>query len=124
MTKPDPFPDPGPPPRLRVRPYTMTRGRTSAEVDITIETMVVTVAAPAGAAAGIGESAAILGLCAEPLSVAEISAHLRLPLQVAKVLVGDLLVSGSLSSHQGAAKPDDRPDLALLERVLEGLQNL
>lgn len=124
MMKPDPFTDPGPPARLRVRPYTMTRGRTSTEVDVTIETMVVTVAAPAGAITGVGESAAIIGLCTEPLSVAEISAHLRLPLQVAKVLVGDLLVSGALSSQQGGGEPDDRPDLALLERVLEGLQNL
>lgn len=107
---------------LRVRPYTVTRGRTEADVDLSVETMInVTPQQRAGKV--VTEAQAILDLCQEPLSIAEISAHLKLPLQVVKVLVGDLVIDGRAATH-GAAQSDGRPDLALLERVLDGLQSL
>ena len=62
-----------------------------------------------------------MGLCNAPISIAEISAHLSIPLGVARVLVGDMAEEGFLTSY----KPrDERPDLKLLERVLDGLQAL
>jgi predicted ArsR family transcriptional regulator len=67
----------------------------------------------------------IVEICTKSLSVAEVSAHLRVPLQVAKVLVGDLITSGDVESHSGgASQTGGRPDIQLLERVLEGLQSL
>jgi len=67
----------------------------------------------------------IVEICRQPLSVAEVSAHLRVPLQVAKVLVGDLITSGDVESNDVAAtQQGGRPDIQLLERVLEGLQSL
>jgi hypothetical protein len=114
--------------RLRVRPYTVTRGRTDAEIELGVETMIrvtgdTTDAEVAGAKLA-SESRAILDLCSEPLSTAEISAHLQLPLQVVKVLVGDLVVAGRVATNTGSVQTDGRPDLALLERVLDGLQSL
>lgn len=111
--------------RLRVRPYTVTRGRTDTEVALGVETMVrVTAGGDSGTKNVASESRAILELCTEPLSIAEISAHLKLPLQVVKILVGDLVAAGRLGTNTGSAQADGRPDLALLERVLDGLQSL
>ncbi|MGI9598602.1 MAG: DUF742 domain-containing protein [Acidimicrobiales bacterium] len=121
-----------PSPSLRVRPYTVTRGRTRTEVELEIETMVQIARTgqgngqpPPNPAEGlVSEARAILALCSTPQSVAEISAHLKLPLQVVKVLAGDLVIAGRLATYTGATQSDGRPDLALLERVLDGLQSL
>lgn len=62
-------------------------------------------------------------MCAEPLSVAEISAHLGVHLGIARVLVGDLVASGAVvltTSESG----DDGPNLDTLERLLDDLQSL
>lgn len=109
---------------LRVRPYTVTRGRTRAEVDLGIETMIQSTAAEVAGQRLVTEAKAIVELCQTPQSIAEISAHLKLPLQVVKVLAGDLVLSGNVATHVGSTQSDGRPDLALLERVLDGLQSL
>ena len=72
------------------------------------------------------EQRRILQLCADPTSIAEVSAHLSLPLGVARVLVGDMVTEGFLDSHANPASAEEgsRPDLRLLERVLDGLQAL
>ena len=111
-------------PLLRVRPYTVTGGRTSASVQLEIETMIKRVDGRAVDGGLVPESRSIVDLCHQPLSIAEISAHLHLPLQVVKVLTGDLMTAGLVASHNPTAQPNGRPDLALLERVLEGLQSL
>ena len=123
--------DPTPPDRddsgpavLRVRPYTVTRGRTDTDIELTIETMIRSTPRQAVAPVTINEARAIVDLCGDPQSVAEISALLGLPLQVVKVLVGDLAAIEAVSTHRGGFQDDGRPDLALLERVLDGLQSL
>ena len=112
-----------PPSRLRVRPYTVTRGRTTSQVELGLETMIRSTEVGAGGKVA-NEAKAIVELCKQPQSIAEISAHLKLPLQVAKVLVGDLVVEGRVATNTGSVQSDGRPDLALLERVLDGLQSL
>jgi len=109
-------------PRMRVRSYVYTQGRTRANVDLPIETLVKVTAQGTSAAPRLQlERKKIVGLCNAPLSIAEISAHLSIPLGVARVLVGDMAEEGFLTSY----KPrDERPDLKLLERVLDGLQAL
>lgn len=116
--------DSGQPSGLRVRPYTMTRGRTTTDVELTIETMIRATPEQATGRTSVAEARAIVTLCADPQSVAEISAHLVIPLQVVKVLVGDLVSIGAVTTHRGGFQDDGRPDLALLERVLDGLQSL
>ena len=56
-------------------------------------------------------------------SVAGISAVLRLPLGVARILVADVAAEGLVQVHQTDHK-EGRPDLNLLERVLSGLRRL
>jgi hypothetical protein len=110
----------------RVRSYVLTGGRTRSATDLPFETLVrVTDRGRMFAARLTLERKEIVGRCERPLSIAEISAHLRLPLGVAKVIVGDMtdegLLTASTPQHAGNGA---RPDLNLLERVLDGLQAL
>lgn len=118
---------------FRVPPYAMTGGRTRSKVDLAIESLLSTT--DKGRAAKLShEKAKILELCTEEIiSVAEVSAHMKIPLQVVKILAGDLITSEFLSSGEtastassegGESSKDDRPDLALLNKVLDGLQSL
>ena len=71
------------------------------------------------------EPAAIVRLCQRPSSVAEVSAHLGVPVGVVRVLVADLAADGhvqvNLPLDPGAG---DSVDRGLLERVLAGLEAL
>jgi hypothetical protein len=106
----------------RVRPYAVTGGRTRpARTDLPIETLVaVTPAGAAAAPALVLERRLIALRCQEPVSVAELSAHLDVPLGVARVLVADMVDDGFVTVHQPLASPN----LALLHRVLHGLHAL
>ncbi len=113
------------PSSLRIRPYTVTGGRTRSEVELGLEAMIQTTSAGRNGLASLKtELREVAELCETPQSVAEISAHLSMPLQVAKVLAGDLITGGNASSSVGATQGDGRPDIALLERVLHGLHDL
>jgi len=61
----------------------------------------------------------IVLLCAEPFSVAEIAAQLRLQLGVTKVLVGDLRAAGYLDVHVRNSADPSTPDV--IQRVIDGL---
>ena len=108
----------------RLRPFVLTSGRVGThDPDIELHTQVTSrVPAASGAelAALASEARAIVVLCAEPLSVAEISARLHLHLGVTKILVGDLRAAGLLDVHVlDVASPHD-PETIL--RVIHGLR--
>jgi len=111
---------------LRVRSYVLTGGRTRSNADLPFETLVrVTERGRMFASRLTMERKEIVGRCERPISIAEISAYLRLPLGVAKVIVGDMTDEGLLSaSAPQLAGNGAGPDLNLLERVLDGLQAL
>jgi hypothetical protein len=70
------------------------------------------------------ESRAIVAMCARPKSLAEIGAALRVPVGVARVLVGDLANGGYLEVHlPRTADGDGGPGHALLGRLLDGLRS-
>ena len=70
------------------------------------------------------ESRAIVELCARPSSLAEIGAALRVPVGVARVLVGDLANGGHLEVHlPRTADGDAGPGHAILGRLLDGLRS-
>jgi hypothetical protein len=56
-------------------------------------------------------------------SVAELSAHTRLPLGVVRVLIGDLEAAGLVAVHGLSAAEDADPvtPLSVLESVLDGI---
>lgn len=111
---------------LRIPPYTLTGGRTRAAVELPIETIVASTPTGLASVGRLGtECRRIVGMAAAPLAIAELSAHLRLPLGVIRVLVGDLLAEGLVrTSVTDAARDGGRPDVAVLQKVLDGLRSL
>jgi len=111
--------------RLRIRPYALTGGRVRSSTELGLEAIVrVTDRGRTDVAKLATERRAICDVCDAPSSIAEVSAHLKLPLGVARVLVGDMVTEGYLDCNENAVGEDSRPDLRLLERVLDGLQAL
>jgi len=107
-----------------VRPYAVTGGRTQPRYQLQLEAMVAASHYEARDLSVLSpECQAILGFCRDWRSVAEISAVLRMPLGVARVLVADMAVDGLVRVHQ-IDHAQGRPDLNLLERVLSGLRKL
>ena len=108
---------------LRVRPYAITGGRTRAATEVPIEAIVYRTPTDEKVVSSLSlERRQILSMLASPQSAAEISARLRLPLGVARVVLGDLVDEGYVALNTRSAS--GRPDLRLLERVLDGLQAL
>ena len=106
-----------------IRPYLITGGRARASRDIRIETQVRI--SPAGSGALVSQSferAEILQVCAQPMSVAEISATVGLALGVTRVLVNDLRDAGFVSCSDGPA--DVRSDAAMIKRLIDGVRAL
>ena len=107
-----------------VRPYAVTGGRTKPRYQLQIEAMVAASHYEARDLSVLSpECQAILGFCRDWRSVAEVSAVLRMPLGVARVLIADMAVQGLVRVHQ-MDHAHGRPDLNLLERVLSGLRKL
>lgn len=109
-----------------VRPYAVTRGRTrSAAAGLNVITLVVA-AHPASEARLLEhEYLDILDACRYPQSVAEVSAKLHLPLAVTKILIADLIEHGDLLYRSPpASHRKERPDLPMLQKVLDGIRRL
>ncbi|MEU5395309.1 DUF742 domain-containing protein [Streptomyces tibetensis] len=69
------------------------------------------------------EQAALLRLCAAPLSVAELSAYLHLPFSAMGVLLTELLTADLVQARAPIVRKA-RSDRSLLEAVMNGLQRL
>jgi hypothetical protein len=103
-----------------LRPYVVTGGRVQGtDPSIGVETQV-TVRTDRPMPNLPAELAAIVALCFEPISVAEISAQLRMHLGVTRILVGDLRAADLVTVHtQDVTKPHS-PEIIL--RVMRGLR--
>jgi hypothetical protein len=117
-----------PPGPASLRPFVLTAGRVTA-VDPEIEMQTQVTLRPydprAGRAplASLGpEMQAIVELCVEPVSVAEISARLSLHLGVTRILVADLRAAGYLDVHVTDTLSPLSPDTIL--RVMHGLRTI
>lgn len=113
--------DPGP----LVRPFAVTRGRAGRDLySLDILTLVMAAHAEADIAGLDREYREILSLCQHrALSVAEIAAHMNLLLAAVKVLVCDLIDSGHLI-YRPPRPVAARPDIKLLQAVLDGVRKL
>jgi hypothetical protein len=118
--------DPAERPSL-VRPYTLTAGRTDSRVHLPLEAPVQALESPAREPRWPARDVRgqIVELCGDSPSVAEIAAHLSLPLGVARVLIGDLVTQGYLrvlTTLDDSATFDERREL--IGRTLRGLRAL
>lgn len=107
------------------RLYTVTGGRGDAgDLELDLVTLVVAEFEPATGMQS--EHVRILELSRRPIAVVELSAELRLPVSVVKILIGDLLDTGRLSLRR-PAPPSGKaqlPDMEILKQVLIGLESL
>ncbi|MFF4016824.1 DUF742 domain-containing protein [Streptomyces sp. NPDC001843] len=69
------------------------------------------------------EQAALLRLCASPLSVAELSAYLNLPFSAMTVLITEMITAELVQARAPIVR-QALPDRSLLEAVMHGLQKL
>ncbi|WP_112469868.1 DUF742 domain-containing protein [Streptomyces triticisoli] len=108
-----------------VRPFTLTGGRTRpSRADFTLITTVTAVdPQPAGAARPQPEHLRILRYCARPVAVAELAAHLDLPVSVIVIMLCDLLEAGRITARP-PREVSGAPDLELLQKVRDGLGRL
>lgn len=107
--------------RALVRPHVVTGGRSRPSHNtFDYVTLISVIRYQFG---GLGpEQQRLMELCRQgSLSVAEVAAHLVLPVSVTKILLSDLVDGGYIIAH--AALPRAKqPDLHLLKDVLDGLR--
>jgi hypothetical protein len=103
-----------------VRPFVLTGGRTRPRHDgLRIETQLH--ATRTGLSAPLRfEHRRIVELCRAPRSVADLSAALRAPLAVVRILVGDLVSEG----HLRIDEPLTEFSAALIERISDRVRAL
>ena len=106
-----------------VRPYTLTGGRTTPKVELPVEA---TLRRETGGAVALTDSnlTRILEVC-DKRSVAEVSAHVHMPIGVVRVLLGDLIEQGHVrvqATLTEDSSQDERREL--IERTLRGLRTL
>ncbi|MFI5987613.1 DUF742 domain-containing protein [Streptomyces sp. NPDC051555] len=106
-----------------IRPYTITGGRTRTTHELYLTTCLLTRPTTGQFPAGAESEALLLHCSATPCSVAELAGRLHQPVQVIKILVGDLLDAGALALSNPARPTAAGPDTYLLEAVLHGLRN-
>ncbi|WP_280421085.1 DUF742 domain-containing protein [Nocardia carnea] len=109
-----------------VRLFAVTRGRGRTERrELTLDTRVVDRGAGRAPQRTEPEYVDIARLCRTAQSVAEISAQLRLPLAMAKVLVGDLIDDGRLEVRPPFETTiDPARDIDLLHSIARSLREV
>jgi hypothetical protein len=106
-------------PEVAIRPFLVTAGRIAGDSELPVEAQVVLTPQGRGARPWLTfEYRDIVGLCDEPLAVAEIAARLSLHLGVARVLVGDLQEHGIVTTFA----PEADSDVDTIMRVINGLR--
>jgi hypothetical protein len=109
-----------------IRPYAVTGGRTTSNWrDLDMITLVVAARWDPSVERMGHDHVTVVRLCGRPISVAEISAGLSLPLAVTKILIGDLIEAGYLIFRAPPSPAGNQtPDIKLLQAVLDGVRKL
>jgi uncharacterized protein DUF742 len=103
-----------------VRPYTVSNGRTRPSRKLDLLSMVMATGEVTELHLGMDHAQA-LSLCDQPISVAEVAAHLRLPAVVTKVVLSDLVDCGAVTTRDPGSHAHVN-DRSVLEAVLDGLR--
>lgn len=107
-----------------VRPYALVRGRTKPagemlDVISMVYSLRRSVPDPAGPEP---EHLAVIRLCRNPASVADLASALDLPLGVIRILLADLRDRGLVGIRR--PRPERLTDIRLLRQVADGLRRL
>jgi len=108
-----------------VRHYAMTSGRTKPRRgDFDLITLIMATRTISQLDASLQpELSAIIRLCQNPISVAELATHLDLPAGTVRVLLGDLLDRGYIRTRSPAPAAQ-LPTERVFKAVLDGLRSL
>src|SRR3954452_16730569 len=108
-----------------VRPFAMTRGRSRpGRHGLDMLRRVVEMGGACHDPGGEPVYARILAACQRPVSVAEVSAAVDLPMVVVKVLLSDLIERGELLFRSPPRSQSPQTDRRVLQAVLDGVRNL
>jgi len=101
-----------------IRPYILTGGRTRTSApSLAVETMLESSDEGQGWSSELPtEQRLVVGVCARPLSVAEVASRLSAPLGVVRVLVAEMVATGWL--HVFKPDADLAADVELLQRLI------
>ncbi len=110
------------------RLYTVTGGRGDSAAPA-LDSVALVVAESEPGPDMQSEHADILQLCLQPIAVVELSAELRLPVSVVRILLADLLDTGAVTARHpvpASSSPQEGPwhDPDTLKQVLLALQRL
>lgn len=106
-----------------VRPYFLTGGRSRpSHRNLEMITLVTAVTRTVNEAVS-PEYAEIMQICRTPASVAEVSARLKVPLIVVKIMLSDLIERGYIVLSSPPVT-SDIPSPELLQAVLDGIRRL
>ncbi len=106
-----------------VRSYVLTSGRAHPSRNtIRPETLLVVDPDAPRPVASTSQQKALLRVCGGMLSLAEVAAHLRMPVSLVVVIASDLVDTGHLQIR--SAPRHTPPPAELLEKVLDGLRKL
>ena len=102
------------------RPFIVASGKTKPTAHVAIEMLV--------EATGLDklvrfEKRKVLDRAATPISVAELSAHLKMPIGTTMVVVGELLDEGLLKAHK-TAEHSGLTDINIMTRIIQRVREL
>jgi hypothetical protein len=104
-----------------IRPFVITGGRTEVHhTEVRLDTLLSALPGRAAPQQGF-EHRAVLSLCRQPTSIAEIATALDLPVGVIGVVVDDLLEADLVLVHHNKAAT---VSVSVLERILDGVRAL
>jgi hypothetical protein len=106
-----------------VRSYVLTRGRSRPTRNtLRPETLLLAADPPRQPPPADRHAREVVRLCRGTLALAEVAAHLGLPVSVVTILVSDLVDTGDLTLR--STQPHLPAGRDILEKVLDGLRNL
>lgn len=107
------------------RLYTVTGGRSRSDDDRTLDLVTLIVSECEPTPGMQSEHVRILSMCRRPMAVVEISAELRMPVSVVRILLCDLLDTGRVTArHPRPVAAAQLPEADLLKEVLDALHRL
>ncbi|WP_035854435.1 DUF742 domain-containing protein [Cryptosporangium arvum] len=107
-----------------VRPYAVTGGRTTPSVPVDLMALVRATGSVPEHHLDPDQLYAVHACAREPRTVAELAATLRRPVQVTKILISDLIGLGAVRMRTPVAAIGGHTHERLLEKLLDGLENL
>ena len=105
-----------------VRPYAMTRGRTRPAQVLDVVALILAVQETIPIGSGFEpEHGDLLAAARRPISIAELAAHLDLPLGVVRIFIDDLVSAGCVVVRP-APTTAELHSRRVLEAVIDGLR--